>query len=550
MTIRRGITAALLAVLYVTINPYWYGDAVWYATDIRRGLPTADAGHLMWRPLGWAAWQLARAVKLDVDPLLVLQVLSGLGTGALILATYHLALRLGTGPSSAVTAAALVAGSHVSLAWGGSGSSYVCAAAAAVAAIVAVLPKSGEAPSARSGACAVLLMLTACGLWAVSVLILPLFAVAAAVGARGSVRRRLTRSAILVLALAMAGLALWGATYYLASDRTPSSGFVAWLSGTSHDIPVRATPMNAARAVLGFLNGFLHVGRLGAVVKAVWLGETSWPSVLGHVPALALIAIFAAGLLGALITAARLVWTGQLQTLLAPGLAVAALLPVAGFAMLWQGSDVERFALALPFVAIAMVDLHGRSRSRTSFAGSLVTSVVVCVGASNVLTLNAPALASGGGLVWNLGARARDVLPARSVLVVTGQDLGPAIWAPTMYFHDLDVVSVLYEGQIGGAAGWQERLAEHVERAERHGGRVSVLSDLMGQPTPGGLPWPQTEYPHPTVREVRGFFRGWKEVSRWQVDRYTFIDLRRSEYDAASSGLRMTTMTGPNKIAR
>ncbi|MCB0333898.1 MAG: hypothetical protein KDD55_10400, partial [Bdellovibrionales bacterium] len=120
-----------LVLLFILINPYWYGDGVWYALELKaheRLIP--DAGHLIWIPLAFYLWKLLSIFYLELDPLLSLQLLSALGAVFLLHATYLVTRSLEFSKRSSSLTIITLACTHFMLVYGGSGSSYTCAAAA------------------------------------------------------------------------------------------------------------------------------------------------------------------------------------------------------------------------------------------------------------------------------------------------------------------------------------------------------------------------------------------------------------------------------------
>ncbi len=50
-----------------------------------------------------------------------------------------------------------------------------------------------------------------------------------------------------------------------------------------------------------------------------------------------------------------------------------------------------------------------------------------------------------------------------------------------------------------------------------------MLSDLLGEPTPGGIDWSLREVPT-TPSEAVEVFRRWTRLSSWRVGQYTFYE--------------------------
>lgn len=516
-----------LAAAYFVVHPAYFGDALWYASDLRRSVEqqTAlplDAGHLLWRPLGLLTWRALRTLLPAIDPLDALKLVTSAGTALACLGCYHLALRFGLQRSTALCAAVVLVGSNVCLAYGGSGSSYTPAMAALVFAALPLVRTEGEW-SVRHAAGSTLAFVVAWGFWAVSVLLLPALFVAAALHASGPPARRLLRGALLGAAAlgaatltALASYGVWGAS--------PAPGFLAWLRASGHGIEAGPSPLGAPRAVYGFLRSFVHFDSLGPSVKGLLLGDPGLvrPEQLGGAIAVGVPFLVLLGLaLGGLVRAVR---NASGPALRVASVAAAAIAPVAAFGVLWQGSDVERFSGCLPFAAIA-VALGLRSAGAFAARWRLEWAMAATLLAGNSATLVVPALVRGGGLPMELARTADRSMPAHSLLVITGGDLSASVWGPVLYFSDVDVYSVDFEAQRNGAERWKEQLTAAVRRAVSGGGGVAVLSDLIGEPTPGGIGLSVRERPRPSLAEVAGYFSTWTERGRWSVGRFTFVQL-------------------------
>lgn len=523
----EALIGLLLAVVYFAVHPYFFGDAVWYASDleqnVERGIPLpVDAGHLLWRPLALLTWHALRVLAPDVRALVSLELLASAGTALACLGCYHLALRLRLAAPAALGAAAILVGSHVCLAYGGSGSSYTPAMAALVFAALPFLRREGEW-SGRHAAASALAFGLAWALWAVSVLLLPALFTAAFLYASGAPARRLLRSA-LASATAGGAVAATAVTSYAVWVAPHAPGFLAWLGESSHDIEAGFSSLGVPRALYGFARAFVHFGSLGTSIKGLLLGDPGLvrPEQLGG--AVAVGVAFAVLLVLAVAGLVRAVRSASHPGLPVAALGAAAVVPVAGFAVLWQGSDVERFSGCLPFATVAIaLGLHSWSGRAGRWGAEWLMALTLLVG--NSLTLIVPTLARGGGLAMELARAADHSMPAHSLLVVTGGDLGAGVWGPAAYFSRVDIYSLDFDAQRNGAEGWEDRLASVARRAASRGGGVAVLSDLVGESTPGGIGLSVREHPRPSLAEIASYFSEWTQGERWTVGRFTFVRL-------------------------
>ncbi len=159
---RFSILAVVLAAAFYVLNPYWYSDAPWYAWDITAG--RVDSGHLLWQASGHILFRVLRAAGCDVDPILLLRVMSSVGTVLLVGVTYRTAARFGL-DRAGLPAAAIVALSQFALWYGGSGTPYSTGPALALAAISALAHPEGRPWSWGLGLASAGLMTLSWGTW-------------------------------------------------------------------------------------------------------------------------------------------------------------------------------------------------------------------------------------------------------------------------------------------------------------------------------------------------------------------------------------------------
>ncbi|HVP32001.1 MAG TPA: hypothetical protein VMW35_22865 [Myxococcota bacterium] len=529
---RIGLAGLLVAIAaaYFFSNPYWYGDSVWYALDVASGRLPLDSGHLLWRPLGYATWRILEACGASSDPLDAFRWMSSAATALLCLASYRLALALTASRTQALAAAAVVALSKMCLAYGGSGSSYTAAMAMTTLALGLVATPREGGWRARQGAASCLALAAGWTAWGTAVLVLPGLFVAAAVGSAGGWPRRVLHAGLLCGVATALVLAIAFVAYAGFLPDGSNATFLEWLRAASHGRAMGLSSLGMARAAYGLLVSFVHLGSVGTVLKDALLGGV--PTLEG-VGAMLLVAI----LFGvALVPFVSLAWPKPVERsegvapLAVAALALATLLPVAGFAISWKGSDVERFSLAVPMLAIAGVDGLARLRLPTKRAlldpAKRGFALAAVLGLVNVGTYLAPSLATQGGVATAVGRVAAEHLPAGSTIVVAGNELFGEVMGPAFYHHHITVFSVTFDVIDHGAAGYEERLRATLDKTLARGGRIAVLSDLVGRPTPGGIGLNLREHPIPSLEQLEAIFAPWHPEESWQVDRFTFVRIR------------------------
>src|SRR5262249_23453308 len=141
----------------------------------------------------------------------------------------------------------------------------------------------------------------------------------------------------------------------------------------------------------------------------------------------------------------------------------AALVPLAAFALVWKGSDVERLSLAVPFLAVVLVqglaDLRKTVSPTQSPLGLVLARAVTCLlAAANFWFFVIPALVGHGGTTMGVGREARRHLPPASLLIVAGNDLFADVVAASSYFYSIQVHNITYDVQVNGTSGYEDRV--------------------------------------------------------------------------------------------
>jgi hypothetical protein len=362
--------------------------------------------------------------------------------------------------------------------------------------------------------------------WGVAFLLLPaVFTAAYFYGSRES-DRRAVRALLLTGSVGLFGVSLLLFVFKVAAQSVETDSFRAWLALSGHGVPLELSLFSIARASLGFGIGFVHVGSFGRSVKGLLLGDPSIVSSGAIASGIALLFPVGVALLMSVIGLRRRLLEDRRRTRAFVSTVLATLIPVALFAALWQGSDVERMSLSLAMVAIAMV--HGISavavpKVRLAFRWELLLAAFICL--ANLGTFVVPRLVRGGGMNMRLGREATQHHHPGDLIVVTGQELWGPVETATRYFWGITVFNVHYNVSVYGSADWDVRLVGVVNETLERGGKVAVLSDLVGRPTPSGIALSPREYPLPSLAEVESLFEEWVETGSWVVGPYTFLKL-------------------------
>ncbi len=541
----KGVRIALqfiaLTAAFVLLNPHWYPDAAYYASSILRGpVTTSRSGHALWVPTAELITGTARAIGVSADPLLVLQIMTALGTAGLVMATYTLGLRMRLPRATALAGSSLLGLSATGLLMGGSGyASNVCAFGATIA-LAAIVKHEGDEWSARDGAVAVGALTLAWGAWALIVLAYPTIFLAAFLYSNGSTVRRLSRAVALCAAGGIASTFLAMIAWKAAPD-TQGVSFLAWLQSASHNYVLDPVPLlDTLRSIFGLMRAFVELGSLGFAAKTYLLGDkdvVDGAALLRWTIALVVLALCAgAALLGLVLRA----WRGDPVARRVGLLALVSALATVAFAVFYGGTELHMHATAMPLLCLAAVYGMGQVGSWLSRSNRAPIAAgwtfVAFVGGVNLFGTCLPDLADRGGLVTRLSASAAEHLRPGSVLVVTGQDFRGNLQGLVEYRSGSHVHNISAEVDQVGADEWARHLALQTDAAIERGAQVAVLSDLLGEPTPGGIQLSLREYPEPSMDEVARFFAGWQRSEGWSVDQFHFIILTPPDPAQAVSG--------------
>jgi hypothetical protein len=523
---RALLLFAALTAAYHLLNPFWYGDGPYYAMHIERGwsqLPL-DFGHFLWHPVGLALWSLLKLVFRSVEAFTALRLLSSMATAAACFCTYSLALRLTANRSLALMAATLVGVSNLALSYGGSGCAYTTAMCLGVLALIPLVPPDDREWTSREGILASAAAGGACATWGPAVLLMPGLCVTAALMSRGSWIRRALRGALIGGLAALCLVMITGIPYVITTSAPGVADFVAAWRQSSHDKAFEISMLNVMRAIYGFYVTLVNLGSLATTFKSMLLDSPALLRSAGEIVAvpvaLALGLVFAGSLFLILVRPTR----GRTVGLIA----IATVAPVAYFASGWKGTDVERFSLAIPMIAIVIA--HGLAGAvqfpRVRLAGVVGWGILSLVALVNLGTLVIPALIKQDrGSMMAVGRIAREHMPENSALIIAGHAMTGDVTTAARYFYDVRVFNVTYDVVHHGSEGYADRIRQVADSALTEGGRVAVLSDLIGQPTPGGIGFIGRETPGLDLPRLRSAFSQWQRGRSWQVERYTFVEI-------------------------
>lgn len=385
--------AAVIAYLILSAitHAHLTGDAPMYVTSISDRLHGVrnprdfwDAGHLLWRPAGYAIARILEGVSAPVlgatstpEATEILIILSWVG-GALSSLLLPLWLtRRGVGHVAAVASTLAITGANGFLFYFQSGTSYIPGLACLVAALLALdHERSSRALEAASGVVAGIAAALAVLFWLPYVLALPAILLAPLIF-EGADRPSIRTTTWAVLTCACVGLGVYGAVMAHLHIASPSA-FLTWLSEASHGITGVG---GVRRAVFGFSRSFFDMGTDGTLMKRYLLHDPYNPVSLGALLRGSLYKFFFFYLTLAILLWG--LWRSRAHRVMT--FCVLAAVPVLGFAVFWQGGDTERYFPLYPAFALALgVCLTGSPRA--TIARRVVPAALVAL----MLVVNVP----------------------------------------------------------------------------------------------------------------------------------------------------------------
>ena len=468
---------SLVVILYVLVllftDAFFMGDTVWYALQIQR-MMLWESGHLLWRPLGYALWQLLNpltrqsvgddALNNIVFTLTLINWITGVvAVGSL----YGLLRRLSDNiwQICGVTIGFLCAQGFLN--YTQSGSSYSTGLAFLVLGLYG-LARGAESYHVKWALAGGLALAIAVGMW------LPLiFAVPGALFFPLLLFRRERDHVKLVLlsgiTFVVVIIALYAITLGMAGI-TSLPALKEWFQEASHNKTTGGLP----RAVFGFARSFISMGDQGVIFKRYVLKDIynpiSWSDLLNE--GLLKFALFYLFLLAVVIPLVRA--RSQWKTL---GFVLISSIPVLAFAIYWQGGDMERYLALYPALFIGVICALRVLPTRSVFSyiiwGFLVVATVTNLSALSKIALQQQQTA----ILERLDTVLPALRPQSTVVTINQQD---DVWQfnHSNPFHPL----FRQNGEFVYAlptTNWYQRFSAVALKTWRNGGDVWISTRVL-----------------------------------------------------------------------
>ena len=423
-----GIVLSAYVLLLALTRTLDQGDSHIYGDDLIswfRGLPSPsrwDFGHALWRPINYALFRVlhggdagltdgalfSKAVRMLTAVVML--------SGALAVVTFRSWLeRLGVAPRACIAASLAFMAAAAFVGYAQTASSYIPALAMLLVAL-----RELAADDAQHDTRTILIVSFAFALavllWFPMVLGVPAAAISMLILRGDSPRRRRVAIAVCVLSGAITVLG-YVPIAYVAGVRSLAD-FRFWMAEATHDIVGIG---GISRAIVGLGRSLVNMDRLGLVTKRHLIGDSYNPASWGDVARAGLLRL---AVLYALLGAMALWLLLRSKGRRALGFLVATAIPVVGFALKWQGGDLERYLALFPALFLAVAAAIALLPARAQLATSAL--VVVLSAAVNV-----PAIARAKT------ERVCEQLTTRLASVPRTDGKAVVLWTP----HELDEIA-------------------------------------------------------------------------------------------------------------
>jgi hypothetical protein len=509
-----SVCLAAYVLLSLLTDSHLSGDGPEYVASIvnrlhgvRKEREFWDAGHLLWRPIGYVialgAGALGAPIRSDASAETVSRILITVSWagGALFAAMLPLWLfRLGISWLGTVLGTLAILSANGFLQYFQGGLPYVPGLACIAVALYALESshRSWISPALAGAAAA-----TAVLFWLPFVFALPAVLLYPFILQKGD--RRQAKLLLLPLATCAAvGILAYGsilAHLHLTSVRD----VLDWVSDASHQM---TRVKGVSRAVFGFARSFLNMGTDGALIKRYLLHDPYNPVSLGALFRASLFKLIYFYVLLATIAFALARWVSRRIALFC----LIAAVPVLAFAVSWQGGDVERYFPLYPSFALALGACITWTPSGASVGRFISGLFVLMMVAVNVPVHSRLAFDSAGRDFVRRVAEFDDAtLPPHS-LVVTPSWNDPLV----VYFNSgvrtslnlrrrLPLYGLIQPG-VDDAPNWPQDFAARVSEALDAKGRIWISRRLLSARPGPDWGWVEGDDPRMSWRDFPRFF--------------------------------------------
>ncbi len=491
----RAYTSSILDFTRGETYHFWEDNAFW------------EFGHLLWRPAGWLAFRISQPVTsrfVGSEPraniaisLFALNWIAGL----LSVVVLNVILRkLGTrpGPANLVTLAFLFSQAFLNFAQ--TGLAYIPGLLLLLLSLnVLITGSSGPFSIWLTTLTAGIAFAGAVCLWFLYVLATPAVAVAPFVFSSPATKNRMRlglQTCIVAGLLTICTYASVLSHLHLYHWRDLHT----WIAASSHGVD---NIRGLSRMMFGFARSFINMGADGVLYKRFLLHDPYNPVSFAQLFRLSLgkFLLFYSFLICVLVVLLR----SQNRNLLV-GLELSAI-PVMGFALFWQGGDMERYLPLYPPLFITLSIAVGGNRPPRWFK-SFVLIFVTFVVVNNSFALSKLHLDHRRQLEVNRIAPLQPMLTPGSQVVVLDQELAN-LGSDPLHSSVQEEYLPSYTLFVPGTSGvltWRQDLATMALSVWEKGGNILISHSVLDSRPAVNLHWAEGDDRRISWHDVHGFF--------------------------------------------
>ncbi len=287
----------------------------------------------------------------------------------------------------------------------------------------------------------------------------------------------------------------------VALDIRSVEGLRAWIADSSHGV---AKVRGVSRAAFGLSQSFIHMSHDGMLFKRYLLHDPLNPTSAADLVRLSLwkLGLFYLILLGLIV---GLLYAPRGRRLL--GLLGVAALPTLGFAIAWQGSDLERYLPLYPFLFLGVAGLF--ALPRVPMVCKVVTLVFFLAAlVTNSIVMARPVRAQEQA---RLAARVegfRDHLPPNSrIFYVRDEIEGLNRDFPIHAERDELPLEGAAAPGLADTAHWREDISRRIQPVWDKGGEVWFAKRLLAEKPRPEWNWVEGDDPDLSWHDLSEFFR-------------------------------------------
>ncbi len=535
MLFRLCVFAGLLGILWLTFSGV-QDDALDTAYWMERGDARSmlEFRHLILRLAPFWTWNFLRAAGVALDALTWLMIWDFISSALLLMMMFALLLRCAG--NRAIAAAGTFAFGTAQCIWiySGSGRLYSTSMLLAVCAYYLVVPRA-ETPSPRmrilSNMIAAAFVSFAGMFWMVHVfnavgvgLLILFFPLKQHLGARVLNITAYSLTGIVLVVAVAASCLLW------VGIPLESAAVSHWLSSTQ-TAPMKYDVLGIMKGSFGHAAGILVMNELPYMINGLMLKDAKLLQT-GSFPWQFAKYVFVWLILGAIYL--RTLWLLFRATAHVRLLVLAFFVPLGVtlvFAFGWLGTDVQRFAPAMPSLvvlgALGVQQWLPRLQNPRKFA-VIAWACLAFIAANNLVETNLRNRAFLSEVAQQMAA-IRPLTRSSDLMVNFGRDFPVTYQTMTHYYGGATSLTLTNDAVFydWDSPQWQQEIRRYWEKHKAMNGRVFMMDRVVDGVNPVEAAWSEKQHAKPTVREFAQHIReAYCVLPAFKVGPQAYFELR------------------------